>query len=114
MTAYRTQQHRLEHRGQSFHLVSYAGQPADETRHQAEVPASWYLMLSGKRWMVCPQLADATPDELDRGFRGWLDVHVFGDASQSPGPPPADDALPPAGAPEVGAAAFPAEGLASQ
>ncbi len=114
MSSYRTQQHRLVHRGQAFHLVSYAGQPADETRHRAEVPPSWYLMLSGKRWMVCPEVAEATPDELDRGFRGWLDVHVFGDAAQEWTQPPAEDALPPAGPPEDGAASLPPEGLAPQ
>ena len=77
MTSYKTQQHRLVHRGQSFHFVSYEGQPHDEKRHQPELPPSWYLMLGGKRWMVGPQTAETTPAELDRQFGEWLDANVF-------------------------------------
>jgi len=115
MSAYKTQQHRLVHRGQTFHLVSYAGQPADENRHQPEVPASWYLMLSGKRWMVSPQLVEATPDELERGFRDWLDVHVFGDASEALSRrPPAAEGARLAGPPEGRPTAIPPAGPASR
>jgi hypothetical protein len=94
MSIYRTQQHRLVHRGQSFHFVSYEGQPADEKRQQPEMPPSWYLMLAGRRRMVSPQVAGASPDDLDRQFGAWLDVHVFGDAPavQSQQPPSADAA----------------------
>ena len=77
MSSYKTQQHRLVHRGQSFHFVSYEGQPADEKRHQIEMPPSWYLMLAGKRWMVSPQIGEIVPAELDRQFAEWLDAHVF-------------------------------------
>ena len=77
MSSYKTQQHRLVHRGQSFHFVSYEGQTADEKRHQPEMPASWFLMLAGKRWMVSPQLGETLPVDLDRHFAEWLDAHVF-------------------------------------
>jgi len=77
MSSYKTQQHRVVHRGQSFHFVSYEAQPADEKRHQLEMPASWYLMLAGKRWMVSPQVGETVPVELDRQFAEWLDAHVF-------------------------------------
>jgi len=75
MSAYVTQQHRLAHRGSSFHFVSYEGQPADEPHQQAEIPPSWYLMLAGKRWMVGPQAGETTPEELDRRFGDWLEAH---------------------------------------
>ena len=89
MGSYKTQQHRLVHRGQSFHFVSYEGQAADEKSHRPEMPPSWYLMLAGKRWMVSPQLGETAPLELDRQFGAWLDVHVFSGepAVQSQQPP---------------------------
>lgn len=80
MGGYKTQQHRLVHRGRDFHIVSYEGQPADERRLRPEVPASWYLMLSGKRWRVFPEASDVAPEELLRRFGEWLDEHVFGAA----------------------------------
>ncbi len=111
MGAYRTQQHRLVHRGQTFHLVSYAGEPADEHRHRPEVPPSWYLMLSGKRWMVGPEIAETKPDELDRGFREWLDAHVFGGVPVAPARQPLpEDGGPIAGPAGEGPAAIPTEG----
>ena len=91
MSSYKTQQHRLLHRGRTFHFVSYEGQPADEKRHQLETPPTWYLMLAGKRWMVSPQVGETAPAELDRQFGEWLDAHVFSGApavqSQQPSGP---------------------------
>jgi len=80
MSAYRTQQHRLIHRGRAFHFVSYEGQSADEKHQRREMPPSWYLMLAGKRWEVIPQVAETSPAELERQFGDWLDAHVFGGA----------------------------------
>ncbi len=84
MSGYRTQQHRLVHRGQTFHFVSYEGQPADEKSHQPETPPSWYLMRAGKRWMVGPQAPETVPAELDRRFGAWLDACVFRSGEPSP------------------------------
>ncbi len=77
MSGYKTQQLRIVHRGQSFHFVSYEGHAADVKLKQAEVLATWYLMLAGKRWVVCPEAGETTPAELDRQFGEWLDTHVF-------------------------------------
>lgn len=89
MSIYQTLQHRLVHRGQSFHFVSYEGRPADEKRHEPETPPGWYLMLAGKRWMVSPQVVETALGDLDRQFGSWLDAHVVGDepAVQSQQPP---------------------------
>jgi len=89
VSAYKTQQHHIVHRGRSFHFVSYEGQDADLKRQQAETPPSWYLMLAGKRWMVMPELAPTVPEELDRQFTEWLDARVFtgAPAVQSQQPP---------------------------
>lgn len=76
MSSYKTQQHRLLHHGRTFHFVSYEGQAADVKRQQVEAPASWYVMLGGKRWVVFPQLVEVEPAELDRQFGDWLDVHI--------------------------------------
>jgi hypothetical protein len=91
MSAYKTQQHRLVHRGRSFHFVSYEGRPADVKHQQPEMPPTWYLMLAGKRWMVSPQGAETEPAELDHQFGEWLDTHVFSGAPavQSQQPPSA-------------------------
>jgi hypothetical protein len=109
--AYQTQQHHLVHRGQSFHFVSYEGQPADVQRQQPEMPPTWYLMLAGKRWMVMPQVGETAPAELDRQFGEWLDAHVFSGASavQSQQPPSAGAASP-AGPAEALRAAIPSAG----
>jgi hypothetical protein len=82
-------QHRLVHRGQSFHFVSYEGHPADAKHLQLEVQSTWYVMLSGKRWMVGPQVGGAESLELDRQFVEWLDENVFSGAPavQSQQPP---------------------------
>jgi len=89
MSDYRTQQHRLFHRGHSFHFVSYEGRPADPKHLQLEVQAAWYVMLSGKRWMVGPEVGHAESAELDHQFGEWLDAHVFSGAPavQSQQPP---------------------------
>jgi hypothetical protein len=80
VSAYKTQQHRLVHRGRAFHFVSYEGQPADMKKQTDAVPPSWYVMLGGKRWSVMVQAIEAEPAELDRLFGQWLDVHVFFEA----------------------------------
>jgi len=77
MSAYKTQQHHLVHRGRSFHFVSYEGQSADVKKQLAATPPTWYAMLGGKRWVVAEQLAEAEPAELERQFADWLDEHVF-------------------------------------
>jgi len=89
MSNYKTQQQHVVRQGRSFHFVSYEGQPADLKRQQPEVPACWYLMLAGKRWMVMPEVAESTPADLERQFSDWLEVHVFGGAPavQSQQPP---------------------------
>ena len=89
MSAYKTQQHHLVHRGRSFHFVSYEGQDADPKRQQLATPPSWYVMLAGKRWIVMPEVAEIVPAELDRRFSEWLDACVFSGAPavQSAQPP---------------------------
>ena len=77
MSSYKTQQHRLVHRGRPFHFVSYEGQAADMKRQTAAVPPTWYVMLAGKRWAVVTQAAEVEPAELERQFAVWLDENVF-------------------------------------
>jgi hypothetical protein len=107
MSGYKTQQLRIVRRGQSFHFVSYEGQPADLKRQQDGIPAAWYLMLSGKRWMVIPELAETTPAELDRQLGEWLDARVFS------GEPAVQSQQPPPPAPGAATLAGPAEALRS-
>jgi len=111
VSAYKTQQHRLNHRGRSFHFVSYEGHPADVKRQQSEMPPTWHLMLAGKRWMVSPQVGETAPAELDCQFGEWLDAHVFSGAPavQSQQPPSAGAATL-AGPAEALLAAFPSTG----
>lgn len=89
MSGYQTQQHRLVHQGRSFRLVSYEGHLADAKHQQSEMPPTWYLMRSGKRLVVNPQVGETAPMELDRQVGKWLDAHVFGGALavQSQQPP---------------------------
>ena len=112
MSGYKTQQVRIVRRGQSFHFVTYEGQAVDLKRQQAEVPAAWYLMLSGKRWMVIPEFPVATPEELERQLGEWLDARVFSDvpAVQSQQPPPSPGAATLAGPAEALRTAIPPAG----
>jgi hypothetical protein len=80
MSAYKTQQHHVVHRGRSFHFVSYEGHPEDVKKQAAAQPPTWYLMLAGKRWAVAEQGSAAVPEELDRQFTQWLDENVFAEA----------------------------------
>jgi hypothetical protein len=77
MSAYKTQQHRLVHRGRSFHFVSYEGQAADLKRQTAATPPTWYIMLGGKRWAVMAQTGEVEPATLESRFVQWLDENVF-------------------------------------
>jgi len=77
MSGYKTEQHRVVRRGRSFHFVSYEAQPADARRLIPELPASWYVMLAGKRCLVGPQVGDTAPADLNRQFEEWIDTHVF-------------------------------------
>jgi hypothetical protein len=89
MSSYKTQQHHLVRQGRSFHFVSYEEHPADVKRQQPEMPAGWYLMLAGKRWMVMPEVGETVPAELEHQFAEWLEAHVFSGAPavQSQQPP---------------------------
>ena len=75
--AYKTDQHRLVHRGRSFHFVSYEGLLANANKEQVATPPTWYLMSGGKRWAVMPQVPDQQPTDLDEQLGRWLDEHVF-------------------------------------
>lgn len=77
VSAYKTQQHRLEHRGRTFHFVSYEAQIANAKHQQAAMPPTWYVMLGGKRWVVAEQVGATDAAELDRQFGAWLDANVF-------------------------------------
>jgi hypothetical protein len=77
MSGYKTQQHRLVHRGRPFHFVSYEGQAADLKRQTAAVPPTWYVMLGGKRWAVVVQSGEVEPASLESQFVQWLEEHVF-------------------------------------
>jgi hypothetical protein len=77
MSAYKTQQHRLVHRGRPFHFVSYEGQAADLKRQTPAVPPTWYIMLGGKRWAVMAQAGEVEPAALESQFVQWLEEHVF-------------------------------------
>jgi hypothetical protein len=77
MTAYRTEQRHVLHRGREFHFVSYEGKPADPRHDMDATPATWYLLNAGKRWPVMTQVKDECDEEIDRRLIAWLDVNVF-------------------------------------
>ena len=77
MTAFRTEQRYVFHRGREFHFVSYEGQPADVRKAIGATPPTWYLLNAGKRWAVVPLMADESADDIERRLIEWLDVNVF-------------------------------------
>ena len=75
-------QHRVIHRGRTFHFVAYQATPADAARDRAAVPATWFLMASGKRWEVMPEIAEQQEADREGEFMRWLDENVFGAAGK--------------------------------
>jgi len=89
MSAYKTDQRRVVHRGREFHFVSYDGVAADPRRGLAATPATWFLMMAGKRWSVMPQTPGQPSADLERELHEWLDLHVGSrPASAAPSPRP--------------------------
>ena len=72
MSSYKVEQHHVQYRGRNFHFVSYDGHPANERRGEPAVPPMWYLMGSGKRWPVMPQVSGQPQDETERDLITWL------------------------------------------
>jgi hypothetical protein len=76
MSAYKTRQRRITHAGREFHFVSCEGQRANPARGDAEVPPTWCLMSSGKRWTVMPEVIDADEVQVEEQLRAWLEANI--------------------------------------
>ena len=77
MSAYKTDQYHVVHRGRRFHFVSYEGRQANLRTGEVAMPASWFLMCAGKRWPVIAQVPDQSPELLVAALTRWLDEQVF-------------------------------------
>jgi hypothetical protein len=77
MSSYKTDQHRLVHRGRVFHFVSYEARVANPRTGEEAMPATWFLMCSGKRRAVFTQVPDQDPEVVIAALTRWLDQHVF-------------------------------------
>ncbi|HEV8356523.1 MAG TPA: hypothetical protein VGQ17_07105 [Gemmatimonadales bacterium] len=84
MSAYKTEQYRLVHRGREFHFVTYEGHAANPAKGEPAMVASWFLMNAGKRQLVMPQTAGQEPEELGRLLTRWLDAHAFAPTPEPP------------------------------
>lgn len=80
MSAYKTAQCHLAHRGKVFHFVSYEGQRANPARQIEEEPAMWFLMAAGRRFRVGPEYAGESDQGRDTRLTAWLDANVFSGA----------------------------------
>lgn len=77
MSAYKTDQLHLVHRGRKFHFVSYEARQANLKTGETAMPASWFLMCSGKRMPAIAQVQDQTPEAIVAALTRWLDETVF-------------------------------------
>ena len=77
MTAYKTDQHHIMHRGRSFHFVSYDARQANPRTGESAMPATWFLMCAGKRWPVFAQVEDQSQEAVVAALTRWLDQTVF-------------------------------------
>jgi hypothetical protein len=77
MSRHTVQQHRINHRGRDFHFVVYDGHPLDSGRARTETLPTWFMMASGKRWEVMPEVPNLPVEELDHRLTEWLDENVF-------------------------------------
>jgi len=78
MSAYKTDQYHVVHRGRRFHFVSYEARQANLRTGESAMPASWFLMCAGKRWAAVAQVQDQSPEVLVAALTRWLDEQVFG------------------------------------
>lgn len=85
MSAYKTDQYRLVHRGRRFHFVSYEAKQANLRTGEAATADTWFLMCAGKRWPVCAQVPDQSPELVVAALIRWLDEKVFGKDSADKG-----------------------------
>ncbi|HTL05339.1 MAG TPA: hypothetical protein VL241_06290 [Gemmatimonadales bacterium] len=77
MSAYKTDQYHIVHRGREFHFVSYEARQANVRTGEEAMPATWFLMSEGKRWPVIAQVPDQTPELLIAALTRWLDQTIF-------------------------------------
>lgn len=77
MSSFKMEQKRLMYRGREFHFASYEAQVANPSKAVPAMPAAWFLMQGGKRWMAIPLLQDQAPEAVDKGLIAWLESHVF-------------------------------------
>lgn len=70
--SYKVEQCHVRTSGRVFHFVSYDGEPANEKRGIAAMPAMWYLMGPGKRWPVMPQIAGQEPEAIESALLRWV------------------------------------------
>ncbi len=76
--SYKVQQRQILQGGRAYHFVSYEN-PRLEPVTGAPVPpvpvertATWFLMCSGQRMEVLPQIEDEEPEATDRRLIGWI------------------------------------------
>ena len=77
MSTYKTDQLHLVCRGRKFHFVSYEARQANLKTGEAAMPASWFLMCSGKRIPVMAQVQDQTPEAIIAALTRWLHETVL-------------------------------------
>ncbi len=77
MSSYKTDQHRLVHRGRTFHFVSYDAHAANPRTGEAAMPATWFLMCSGKRLPAIAHDPGQDTEAVIGALTRWLDQHVF-------------------------------------
>ena len=83
VSSYKVEQFRIRYGGRDFHFVSYEGQPANERRGEPAVPPMWYLMRSGRRWPVIPQVIGQPIVEIERALMAWLRDQGLGRAADA-------------------------------
>jgi len=77
MSRHALQQRRLNYRGREFHFVAYDAQPANAFRRVAAIPASWFFMNEGKRYLVMEEVPGQPAQALEAELIAWLDANVF-------------------------------------
>jgi len=80
MSGFKNEQRMLDHRGRSFHFVSYEAHGGNAAKNQPAMPATWYLLSYGNRWPAIPLEEGTSEDELDARLADWLETNVFASA----------------------------------
>lgn len=77
VSAFKPQQRHLTIGDRAFHFVAYEGHPANPQRDIEELPATWYLMVEGRRCAIMEYDPAQPLEEVDEVLWAWVEDNAL-------------------------------------